>query len=384
MSRSLKVTAPLALLGLLAWIGFALGDNDHVRSTPSVDACSRALVMRGLGLSWKKLNHRISLWRVAPRQDGCPTAMPADVPLDVAYVGGSWTTGGGVMSDRPIAHYHYHAVDAPEQLGFYAGQTTLFIDAPADEAQTNVKVDLAAARLTGFARYVVLLDGLELRTDVPQVDPAYPAKYNPALGYTSRGIGAAVKDLEINENKASFTTWARFDHGPADRGGMNEAMAHARTKAIVHYLLVGIADGKATLAEHAYTMTYDKPRLLFQPQYDHAPPAMRRLEMQAAPGYPVAFQGLQAFDFALFGSVEEGDYMRDFVVRTDLLSYDPATGKTVLDVDGFASNASLLTYERMENAFSARLALIQLTRGSAVPGDKVVEFETGEAIILLP
>jgi len=72
------------------------------------------------------------------------------------------------------------------------------------------------------------------------------------------------------------------------------------------------------------------------------------------------------------------------VVRTDLLSYDPTTGKAMLDVDGFASNASLLTYERMENAFSARLALIQLPQGSAVPGDKVVEFETGETTMYLP
>ncbi len=376
--------ALLILLSLAAWLGFALGAKALEKATPSSSACPRALVMRGLGLSWQKLNHRISLWRVAPQRGGCPARVPADVPLDVAYVGGSWTTGGGFMSDRPVAHYHYYAVDAPASVSFYGGQATLFIDAPADEAQTKVTVDLVAANLTGFTQYVVLLDGFELRTDVPQVDSAYPPKYDPALGYTSRGIGAAVKDLTIDQNKANFTTWARFDHGPADRGGMNAAMAHARTKVIVHYLLVGMMSGKATLAEHAYTMTYEKPRLLFQAQYEHAPPAMRRLEIPGAPGYPVAFHGLQAFDFALFKSVEHGDYMRNMVVRTDLLSYDPTTGKAMLDVDGFASNASLLTYERMENAFSARLALIQLPQGSAVPGDKVVEFETGETTMYLP
>lgn len=348
----------------------------------AASACPRAVVTSGLGLAWEKLNHRISLWRIYPDQAACPNAVPQNVPLQAGYVGGNWSTGQ-TASDTPLLRYRYFAVDAPEAVEFYALSVELFLDAPEDEAEKEVVLNLGEVGLAGKAAYTVLLSGLELRTDVKQVDPAYPPEYEPAMGYTSRGIGAAVRNLTIEEDVARFNVWARFELGKADRPRMNQAIEHARTRAVVHVLVAGLSAGAVTTAKHEYYLIYDPPWLMFQKPYNHTGPVQRHLEIQGEPGYPVAFCGLRSFDFRLFGSVKKGDYLRELSVQARLLSYDRAGGKAVLDVDGYASNASLLTYETMENKFTAELALVQLPSGSAEPGDLRQPFATGEATLNL-
>ena len=371
----------IPLIFFLALAVVACGGSDGVADSDPDTGCHRAVVTSGLGLRWANVNHRISLWDVHPLQDACPEEVPGGVTLSVGSIGGPWSTGQ-VAADIPSVSYDYSAVDSGA-----AGFATLFvpitIDAPSPTGSASTAVVLADHGLDGYGQYAVLLSGLTLTTSVEQVDPLYPDGYDPAYGYTSRGIGAGVEGLAVQGGVARFEAWARFEHGPADRPDMNEAMAHARTRAVVHILLVGINGGAATTETKAYTLEYPPPPLLFAKEYTHAPEAVRLTEIAGTPGLPVALPGLTSFDFRLFGPVIEGDYMRDFSVSAPVRTYDPATGRAVLDVDGFASNVGLLTYETMENNFSAGLVLLQLPAGSAAPGRLREPFETGETLLPL-
>jgi hypothetical protein len=380
------VTASILLAGALIVRGGASGAN-ATHDDPAAShaaACPRAVVSSGLGLAWKRLNHRISYWSLHPNQQTCPSAAPAGVTLTAGNVGGDWSTGV-VLEDTPLAHYRYFAVDGGGRLGFAAVDFELAIDPPGYEAKTPAEVPLASAGLAGFADYAVLLQGLTLTTDAPQPDPDYPVDYDRAQGYASRGLGAGVADLAVVDGRARFTVWARFELGPADRPAMNRAMRHARTRARVYALLVGLRDAALTHAEHGYTLRYDPPRRLLQRDYRHASPEQQRFAVAGRPGFPVAFLGLESFDFRLFGGAANGDYLRELSVQAKLVDYNPATGAATVVLDGFASNASwALTYETMINKFSARLALVQLSGGEAQQREKSFAFRTGETTVNLP
>jgi hypothetical protein len=355
-------------------------DDDASDELVLSDACPRGIVTAGMGLRWQRVNHRMSLWRMAPFTGTCPQVVPDDAFLSAAYVGGPWSTGQ-TATDTPTASYRYWSVDAPGMVGFAQKSVTITIDAPDDSATADAAIDLAETDMEGFDDYAILLAGLELTTDVPQVDPAYPVNYDPQHGYTSRGIGAGVMWLDVSGGVARFSAWARFAHGEADRPPMNQAIPRARTQATVHALLVGVNRGAITETAHGYFLEYDDPRLLLAPDYDHAPAALRALTIDGEPGFDVAFAGLTAFDFDLFGSVEKGDYIREFSVDVKLTGYDAETGIAQFDVDGFASNIGLLTYERMENDFSADVALIQVPAGTAQQRTIKEPFATGETLL---
>jgi len=368
---------------LLAALGTGCGGNgdagrDHV---PDAPPCPRAVVTSGLGLRWKLVNHRISLWEVAPDQPVCPAAVPEDVPLSVGSIGGPWSTGQ-VFTDAPSVSYAYFAVDCGA-AAFASVSVPVTIDAPSPAGSASGAVALAEHGLAGRERYAALLAGLALTTDVPQTDPLYPPEYDPAYGYTSRGIGAGVTGLAVEGGVARFDVWVRFEHGPADRPDMNEALKHARTRAVVHVLLAGLDGGAVTEEPRAYTLEYPPPPLLFAREYPRAPEELRRMEIAGVPGLPVAAVGLASFEFRLFGPVAEGDYMREFSVSADMVSHDPAAGRAVVDVDGFASNVGLLTYETMVNDFSAGVVLLQLPSGTARPGELREAFDTGETVLPL-
>jgi hypothetical protein len=344
--------------------------------------CPRAVVTSGLGLAWKWLNHRISLWQVAPNWNDCPTEYFNGAELQAGYVGGNWSTGQ-TATDAPAVEYRYFAVDGEGSAAFCSVEVELYIQTPADYAEGTVEIALDQCGLEGYDDYAAFINGLLFATDIEQLDPDYPTNYDPALGYTSRGIGAAVEKVEVREDSAKITVSARFELGPADRGDMNEAIEHARTKATVTLLLVGLREAAVTTVERGYELTYDPPRPLFQQKYDHATPEQRRVKIEGDPGFSTAFLGVEGFNLALFGSVEKGDYIRELSVQAELLSYDTATGAAVVDLDGYASNASLLTYEIMETDFEARLALVQLPGGKAEAGQVKRQFEVGQTTIPL-
>ena len=372
-----RVVLILSLMIALAGCGDKDGEGIH----GGANACHRAVVTSGLGLRWAYANHRISLWNVHPVQDACPEAVPGDGMLSVGSIGGPWSTGQVAM-DKPSVSYDYFAVDS-DVAAFAVVSVPITIDAPSPTGTASVALLLPEHGMEGYEQYTALLSGLALTTNVQQVDPLYPDAYDPSYGYTSRGIGAGVTDPVLEGDVVRFSVWAHFEHGSADRPDMNQALEHARTRVVVHILLVGLRGGAVTPATKAYLLEYPPPRLLFAKEYDHAPEELRRTEIAGVPGLAVAAVGITNFDFRLFGSVPQGEYMREFYISARMLSHDPVTGRAVLDVDGFASNVGIITYETMENDFSAGLVLLQLPAGTAVPGRIHEAFETGETFLPL-
>lgn len=346
------------------------------------EGCHRAVITSGFGLRWATLNHRISLWSVYPRLEGpCLGASPGDRVLSVGCVGGPWSTGH-IGTDTPWVSYEYWTLESP-LAAFSTVSVPITIDAPSAFGTGSVRIDLARSGLRGYQRYAALLLGLRLETGVKQNDPLYPPEYDPSWGYTSRGIGAGIVDLDTGDGTLDLAVWARFEHGPSDRADMNRALQHARTRAVVHVLLVGLSSGAYTAETVSYRLEYPKPRRFFAPDYPHAPEELRRIEIQGAAGLPVAVAGLSGFDLCLFGSSNRGDYVRELSASVRLVSYDPGTGRVLLDVDGFASNVGLLTYETMENDVSATVVVLQVPEGRATAGRLNRAFETGEALIEL-
>ena len=344
--------------------------------------CTRTVVTTGLGLAWKRLNHRISYWDVHPQNNNCPDSMTQQTYLHAGYVGGNWSTGQ-TASDVPIVKYNYFSVDCGPYAAFYPVAVEMEISGPDYRTRKTVTVSLKEAGIEGFDSYEVFLSGLTLDTDIPQTDPFYPGNYTPDMGYTARGIGAGVERLVVKGATLNFTAWARFELGQADRPGMNDAIPYAKTKAKVHALIMGYK-GNIAYTEHGYAVNYGSPLPLMQPDYPHVNSQMRRAYLRGEPGFENNFLALQSFNFRLFGSVENGDYIREISVRTSLLSYDEKTGLAQADVDGFASNASLLTYETMESDFDAELALVQLPGGVSLEGALETQFDTGKTRLLLP
>lgn len=381
-ARSTPRSALVLLLVALVSAGSSCEGGGETESAGGIDAgCHQAVVMSGFGLRWATLNHRISLWSVYPYLEGpCPGA-PGDRLLAVGCVGGPWSTGH-IGTDTPWVSYEYWTLESPF-AAFSTVSIPITIDAPSAFGTASVRIDLARTGLRGYQRYAALLSGLTLTTSVKQENPFYPPEYDPSWGYTSRGIGAGILDLRTDDGTLDLAVWARFEHGPSDRADMNRALQHARTRAVVHVLLVGLSSGVYTAETVSYRLEYPRPRRFFAPDYPHAPEELRRIEIRGAAGLPVAVVGLSGFDLCLFGSSNRGDYMRELSASVRLVSYESSSGKALLDVDGFASNVGLLTYETMENDFSATVVLLQLPEGGAAAGRIEKAFETGETFIEL-
>jgi hypothetical protein len=344
--------------------------------------CPRAVVTSGLGLGWERLNHRVSLWDIHPAWDACPAGLH-DTRLEIGFVGGNWSTGQ-TFTDTPLVRYRHTFVAAPGNIAFAQIAVPLELFPPNHTASAEATFGLATAKLDGFAHHDVFLQGFAIDTDVPQTDPDYPDKYEPGLGFTPRGLTASVGDLRIGNDEAVFTVTAGLPLGPADRSDMNAAMPHARMEATVYVVVVGFNDGAITDAEHGYVVEQERPWFLFQPNYPHAASELRRFSIAGREGYPVAFLALRGFSFALYGDNENADYLRELSALATLLDYDPATGRAVVDLDGYASNVGLLTYEQLETDFKADIALVQLPGGLAIAGALDATFDTGETDFTLP
>lgn len=345
--------------------------------------CRQQMVTSGMGLRWKRVNHRISRWEISPQTPAdCSAASNPEFSLRVGCMGGNWSTGQ-TMKDTPILDYRYFVVNS-KYAAFLPVNVELTIEAPSPEAEREVSLSLREHGLAGFSAYEVLLNGLALDTDVPQTSPAYPAQYDPALGYTTRGIGAAVHGLSVERGMARFTVRARFELGTADRFRMNRAVRCAQTRATVQALLVGLRAGHVTALERRLVIRHPRPWVLLQPEYEPTSATERRLELAGEPGYAEAFLGLREFAFRLFAPDGKADYLRELSVQAEILGYEPDTGRTVVDLNGYASNVGLLTYRTMINRFSARLALVQLPGGEVRAGRKTLEFPVGTTALPLP
>jgi len=235
-------------------------------------------------------------------------------------------------------------------------------------------------RAPSSAPRVEVLTGLELDTDVEQ-GPDYPDEYDPAHGYTSRGITARVTDRD----DGGVDVEVAFEHGPADRPPMNEAIPFAHTRAVVRHATVEVTDGHLTRHQKTLHLSYPEQELLDTSPLPHGEDAELATEIQGEPGFEHGMVLLTGMAFSLFAYVDYGDYLRELSVRPRQLSYDPASGKATLLVDGYASNSGFLTMAAMDAQMVFDLVLVQWNGGGA-PRQVAFEssFDTGEATFSLP
>ncbi len=354
---------------------------------PDPEATPCALITAGLGLRWEKLNHRVSWMRLAPAWDGCETT----AVLDAAFIGGDFTTGD-VMTDTPVLYYAGTKLSAPGIVGTFAGSETLSITAPIEDAHTAVSLDFAETHLAGFDDYVVLIDGFDLRTEVPQLGDFPDNGYDPAHGYTTRGHGVEVSEPLVGAHGLSFVVRLRAAWGPSDREDMNAAQAHATVQGTVHYRVLGLSGAAVTAVGNAYRLEYEPPVPLEEQTIAPASTAQIRVEAPVDPALPVLVAGWRSFDLRLDpdgdadpdGGGPIGYYLRAWSV--DARVVEQRSDAAILEISGYASNASgFIAYYPMVVDFHAEVALIQLpAAATASPVELMEAFETGAEVFLIP
>ncbi len=342
------------------------GETDNPAPSPS--ACPSGIVTNGFSLRWERLNHRISWYKLHPFLNACDPPSVAGATLDAAFIGGNFTTGEQ-MDDTPLLDYRYQTAHSPDILGFATGKADFALSAPENQAEQQVDVSLVQESLTGFDHYAVLVTGVEYDTRVEQ-GPDYPDDYDPAHGYTSRGIGAWCKDVTLSDDGAtlSFTAGLRFDHAPSDRANMNRAIPEAKTKGALYYTVVGVENGALQTATVDYTLRYPEPVPLEDQVIEHAATDLRRVEIARDPDLPDALVGVTAFNFVLDPDAEadaEGDvpigyYIREFAVLAELAEWETGSETGIVDFDGYASNATgFFAFYPLISQFTGEVAVIQ-------------------------
>ena len=357
---------------------------------PDSEACHGAVVSSGFGFSWEKVNHRISLMKVEPRGWQCMSPVEQQAELATAFIGGDWSTGEA-MTDVPTLTYNYQIASATDNLGFVSGSLDFDLAAPENQLQQTITVNLAQEHLTGFDEYVVLLNGLELDTRVDDQPDGYPDDYNPAHGYTSRGIGANLSILENTGSELRINALLRFDHGPSDRHDMNATMSYIRTKGRLHYLVVGVEQGSVETASVDYRLQYEKPELFDDVYLEPATEAQRQVSLSMPGDFDTLLVGWTSFNFNLDEDglsdpdtgAAIGYYLRDISIQASIVEYDAQSGNLLLDLNGYASNASgFMSNYAFDNHFTGRA--VAIGAGGVTVQRKTLEktFDTGE--LLLP
>lgn len=294
--RSAK-TLTAALAGLIgACTGKATGDTGAATPTP-------ALIWSGWSHAWHLLNHRVSY---------AEAVLEADGTARMGLVGGDWTTGEGA-TDYPLYRFHHQRVVA-EGLTVIHGSSALVVRANTPAAAT-VEVELPSAAPRSW---VAVLRGFRINTDTAQDDPAYPTDYDPALGYTSRGFGFGLGEVDAAGESLRFDTQASVRWGPSspddplDRSAMNAATAVATTEVELAWTLIGF-DGALSASSAAATRSY--PAGVFSEQAPFSA-ADLPLDLPGGPG----FAALRAFDLSLEvpASPGQGEYIRSMGVALDV------------------------------------------------------------------
>lgn len=357
------------------------------------ESCVRGVIPTGVSLRWRNLNHRVSRWGFgvseAPAADYKCASEWEGATADFDFVGGTFTSGvAGV--DPAYLRLEYTAVGARTPATpatessaplFLYGETTIDIG-PEQTATRQIDVDLSMTPLQGAAAVEVILGGLFLTTDVPQSDD-YPEDYDPAAGYTSRGIGVTLSIPAHEADHVTFDATVRFAHGPAERADMNAAIPFAQTRARVKYIVVGLPREplRATVAYEQRTRinTFGSFAEACQPQE-----ALTEFSIDGEPATQ-GTAGLRSFVFNLFDGEEGGDYIREYAVSLAGVQYDPKSGDATGRLIGYMSNATpFVILHGATYTFEGEVSLLQWDSPIAVrEGEVSLYAAVGESHVSL-
>ncbi|MDQ3034882.1 MAG: hypothetical protein M3Y87_20910 [Myxococcota bacterium] len=366
-----------------------------------LDLCAEGIVPMGLGLRWQTQSQRLA--RFQTRIDlgdhspaGCaPGAAMRGATLDIA------ASGGAVVSDPdPAVVFFDYQVLGPTEPGGAAtdagttrrrtarGSVTIDLAPGVSDGEGLAFVDLAGAGIADAAHFAVVVDGLELTTDLSQAAD-YPPTWAPERGYASRGIGAAITDVARDGDTLRVRASARFEHGELDQPsidpGHDVATRVARRRAIVRFVVV-VSD----VAVSSGSVAYDVRARAGDPLEGGAPcrgaESEMQLEIDGDDGRARGVVGITRFDVALWPDAERiGDRLREISVRVRDLDYDAASGTARMRVDAYASNEGPFPRRGMDARVEVDVALAQWDGGGpVVPVSIAAPLEVGQRTIELP
>jgi hypothetical protein len=362
--------------------------------------CAEGIVMSGFGLRWDDGAHRISRWSVFAREaaapDGCaPSALLRGANVVAELGGGPETLGPDAPGGEVDVTYHVVGAggggDLPDAgppdgggfpgLRMARGQTTILLDA-ADEGETLALFDLGLAGMSSAPAVAVVIDGLELRTNVAQ-STLYPGDYDPADGYSTRGIGAWISGVERAGDDLRFMAGARFALGTRDRPEMDRATAVARTQAVVHWAVIAlpVEPGRGTVSyRETHRAHGDATLAVCRPE-----PGTTALAIEGAPGLRAA-PAIAGFRLRLFpDDAPEGDDVRELSIRVHDFAID-ASGRATMRVEGYATNEGPPPPARaMDYEVEAEIVLLQWSATDPVEALRfVAPITTDRTELMLP
>ncbi len=368
--------------------------------------CEHFTVPQGFELHWEWFNHRISYLKMRPaeRRKCQPDS------LEAGFIGGSFSTGL-YFEDTPHISYRYQPVQSssPDQMA--ASRVTLTMDiGPSGVARGSRELPREALALERYDQVIALIEGVSFHTGVEQADD-YPKNYNPANGYTMRGIGAETRVSALTPEHIELEYSLRFETGiaPDWRPKMNKALDHARVRGHLDVLLVGINDAPIHRNKVSYGVSYPEPTF---GNRDQEPPDGDTITstIDGRAGSASGFVGLNQWGFDMEFPMEcdedsdcpggetceldrsrctktqgpLGDYIKTLQVSVKQTDYDPQSGQATVELVGYASNTSSgIVFAPLEYKFNSEMVWVQAD-GASEPREIVrTRFNTGETSLLL-
>ena len=213
--------------------------------------CESFSVPQGFELHWKWLNHRISYMKVRPgeRQKCQPES------LEAGFVGGTFSSGA-FFEDTPQLSYLYQPVTSRSLEQMSAARVTVSANiGPSGVVEGTKVLSRTLLALDTHDQVIALVEGVSFHTGVEQGD-SYPPEYDPANGYTMRGIGVEAEVAALTPDQIELNYAMRFETGiaPDWRPQMNRARKHARIRGHLDVLLIGLGDANIHRAPVGYLM----------------------------------------------------------------------------------------------------------------------------------
>ncbi|MEL6343412.1 MAG: hypothetical protein AAFV53_09770 [Myxococcota bacterium] len=275
---------------MIALLFVACGDKDEdtAEVIPEVTGPEReGVVWTGFNYTWDILSHRIALTR---------TILEADGSYSLGMIGGDWSTGG-TFSDDPLYRVRHQQVTA-QGFAVVHGQTELVVG---PDGIGSVTATVRDETVLSMSEQVVVLRGFDINTNIEQ-SAEYPKDYDPALGYTSRGVSFGVSTPTVTDGALEFTVNTEIRWGPQDRSDMNNAIPHAQTAVVVAWTAIGF---EGELNRQTVTETVAYP---YEPSYSEHPEVSLPLNSGKAPGV-LAIRSFDLVIDAQDGS-DDGVYLR--------------------------------------------------------------------------
>lgn len=294
------------------------------------------VLLTGWTYAWEQLSHRISRVEVA---------VADDTSLQLALVGGDWSTGA-TFEDTPTYRVRFQRFTAPD-LDVRRGSATFLVGPdPAGGAELEFDVsDLPEDRELN-----ALLNGFSIVTDTPQ-DSAYP-DYDPAFGYTSNGFGFALGAVEREGDRAVVPIEATVRWGPQDREDMNAAIPLAVTEVRVDVALVA-----SSLPSEVQAIRGESDPPHDTVSYSEQPPMV--VPVRFSDGASEGLVGWRSFDLQLNlagPDAGRGDYLRAFGAELAPLGAGP--GSFDGEATATLSTSSLIELSDPHAAFEGELVRV--------------------------